>query len=390
MSDEGFFREVSEELRQDRLKSIWTRFGTAIVSVVLIVILATGAYVGWQRYSIAQANATGDRYLAAQDLVREGDIDGAIEAFRAIAEDGSGAYPELAQMSIANAEAEAGRNEDAIASYEAVANDSSVPESLREMADLRAAYLLVDHGSLDDVRARAERLTGDDNPLRYAARDAIGLAAWKAGDTETARDLYQSILEAGDAPNGISQRAGLITGLLAAGASAEAATAGTNEPGEVSATDAQASGEASTAPTDPASQTGNEDQVATEPSETEGEGASETAPASDVATTEADAASEAASPDPAAAENSAPASTPEAPTGGGASTAEDGGGAASALPDTATSPASAESEADSGAASENAEPDASGETGEPANAEDDAETVILPEPAADEGSAPNE
>ncbi|RFC66302.1 hypothetical protein DYI37_02295 [Fulvimarina endophytica] len=223
MSDESFFREVSEELRQDRLKSIWTRFGAIIIAVVAVVVLGTAGYVGWERYAQSQANASGDRYLAAQDLVTSGDVDGAVLAFRELAADGWGAYPNLARMSIANAYASEGRSDEAVAAYSEVAADSSVPAALREMADLHAAYILVDSGSVADVRAKAERLTGDDNALRYAARDAIGLAAWKAGDTEAARDLYQSIADAGDVPQGIAQRAQLILGLISGAVPAEAA-----------------------------------------------------------------------------------------------------------------------------------------------------------------------
>ncbi|MDY8110421.1 tetratricopeptide repeat protein [Fulvimarina sp. 2208YS6-2-32] len=230
MSDEGFFREVSEELRQDRLKSIWTRFGTVIIAGIVVVIVGTASYVGYQRYAVAQANSSGDRYLAAQDLVAQGDVEGAIAAFENLAADGWGAYPELARLSIANAHAADGRFDEAIAAYADVASDGSVPEALREMADLRAAYLLVDHGTLAEVRARAERLTGDDNPLRYAARDAIGLAAWKAGEVETARDLYQSIVDAGDAPGGITQRASLILGLMTAGSDGAGAVSAPAEP----------------------------------------------------------------------------------------------------------------------------------------------------------------
>ncbi|MER0237864.1 tetratricopeptide repeat protein [Fulvimarina sp. MAC8] len=396
MSDESFFREVSEELRQDRLKSIWTRFGTAIIAVIVVIILVTVGYVGWDRYSIAQANASGDRYLAAQDLVGDGDIDGAIEAFRAIAEDGWGSYPDLARMSIANAEAEAGRNQDAIASYGEVASDSSVPESMREMADLRAAYLLIDHGSLADVRARAERLTGDDNPLRYAARDAIGLAAWKAGETETARDLYQSIVESGDAPSGITQRAGLIIGLLTANEPYEAGSAQAEETADMSA------GE----PASTSDQAADEQQPAPEAS------GQEMSPETDADTEAGTAATpentSAASPDATLSEDAAdgaetaPSETTEsAPAPEAASSAEE---ITPAPADAETSSTQAEEPAatdDTSPQNENSasEPAANetgaaqlSDSGGEAEAEpvDDPETVILPEPEADQDAEPNQ
>ncbi|MEN3791537.1 tetratricopeptide repeat protein [Fulvimarina sp. MAC3] len=347
MSDESFFREVSEELRQDRIKSIWTRFGTVIISVIVAIILLTVAYVGWERYSIAEANASGDRYLAAQDLVAAGDTDAAIEAFRAIAADGWGAYPDLARMSIANAEAQAGRIDQAIASYGEVAADGSIPSSMREMADLRAAYLLVDQGSLTDVRARAERLTGDDNPLRYAARDAIALAAWKAGETETARDLYQSILDAGDAPGGISQRAGLIIGLLNANQPSQEQPAAASEETDTSDAQSDTTDSPPVEEQEPAPQSGTQD------ANDEIGSAPETTPAP-------------ANVEPSTSQSSEPAPA-ESPT----------------PQDTDAASASTRSETGEGQTSGNAVSSGAGTAA-------DSETVILPEPQADQGTETNQ
>ena len=54
MSDDSFFREVSEELRQDRVKAIWTRFGTYILAAVILVVVIINtffimrfAFKGW-------------------------------------------------------------------------------------------------------------------------------------------------------------------------------------------------------------------------------------------------------------------------------------------------------------------------------------------------------
>jgi len=42
MSDDSFIREVDEELRHDRLKSIWDRFGNLLIGLaVLVLVLAT-------------------------------------------------------------------------------------------------------------------------------------------------------------------------------------------------------------------------------------------------------------------------------------------------------------------------------------------------------------
>ncbi|WP_370640166.1 tetratricopeptide repeat protein [Aurantimonas sp. HBX-1] len=220
MSDDSFIREVNEELRQDKVKEAWTKFGRWLLIGVVILLVATAAYVGWDRYQAAQADASGDRYLVALDLAAAGKPDEAVAALEALAEDGHGAYPELARMRIGSVRAAQGQPEQAVAAFDAVAADSDAPAPLRDMAAVRAAYILVDSGTVDDVRSRVERLTGDSEPLRFPAREAIALAAWKAGDTETASGLFQQLVDDTGASNGISARARLMLDVIAGGAPA--------------------------------------------------------------------------------------------------------------------------------------------------------------------------
>lgn len=218
MSDDSFFREVDEELRQDKVKAVWTRFGAWLLGGAIAVIAITVGVVAYEHYETNQANAAGDRYAAAMRLADEGNADAAIQALQEIAGNGVGAYPALARLSIGGLEAKAGRPEQAVAAYDAVSNEADAPGGLRDMAAIRAAYVLVDSGSLDDVRQRVERLSGDSDPLRFPAREAIALAAWKAGDAETAKPLFQGLVGDSGTPSDISGRARILLDLINAGA----------------------------------------------------------------------------------------------------------------------------------------------------------------------------
>ncbi|WP_102960280.1 tetratricopeptide repeat protein [Mangrovicella endophytica] len=225
MSDEGFFREVNEELRQDRVRAVWTRFGRVIIAAAILIILATVAYVLWEQYDEAQANAAGDAYSSAVALADEGKNDEALKALDALAADGYGAYPVLARMRAAAIQETKGDSKAAVAGFDAVAADSEAPQPVRDMAAVRAGYILVDTGSLDEVRSRVERLTGDSEALRHPAREILGLASWKAGDAAGARTLFQQLLDDDQSPQGISARARLMLDVISAGDTATGAPA---------------------------------------------------------------------------------------------------------------------------------------------------------------------
>ena len=214
MSDDSFIREVNEELRQDQAKALWDRFGPAFIGLALIVVLGTAAYVGWQYWTESKANKSGDDFSAALLLANGGKSDDALAALDALEKNGYGAYPLLARMRAATVLSEKGDFTGAVAAFDEVSNDTSIPQALRDMARLRAALIMVDKGSYADVSSRAEQLTDDTNTLRHSAREALGLSAWKAGKAKDAIALFDQIASDDGAPRNIRQRATLMSELI--------------------------------------------------------------------------------------------------------------------------------------------------------------------------------
>lgn len=231
MSDDSFIREVNEQIRQERLSTFWQRFGKFVIAGVVVAVLATIGYVLWEHYRGVQAAADGDRYFAAVDLATAGDTQGSVAAFEGLVADGVGAYPHLARLRIASTLAASGDRVGALARLDEVAS-SGAPQPLRDVAAIRAAYLLVDDGTPDDVRQRVERLTNEAEVLRHPAREALGLSFWRSGDGAAARPFFQQITEDLSAPQGLSQRARLMLEVIDAGSSFEAAgpVPGTESP----------------------------------------------------------------------------------------------------------------------------------------------------------------
>jgi hypothetical protein len=214
MSDDSFIREVNEEMRKDQAKALWDRFGPIAIAAAVLAILATAAIVGYNHWVETRANRSGDAFSQALQLANEGKHDEALGALQKLEADGHGAYPTLARMRAGTVLAAGGDTAGAVAAFDEVAADSSVPSSLRDMARLRAAFLLVDSGSYDDVAARVEALTADTNAFRHSAREALGLAAWKEGRATDALSLFEQIAADEQAPQNSRQRATLMAELI--------------------------------------------------------------------------------------------------------------------------------------------------------------------------------
>ena len=214
MSDDSFIREVNEEFRQDQAKALWNRFAPIVIAAAVIIVLGVAGWRGYEYWVNSRADASGDRFSQALALGEQGKPDEALAALEVLEADGHGAYPVLARMRAATILAGKDDFQGAIREFDAVAADSGVPSSIRDMARLRAGLLLVDHGSHADVAARVESLTADTNALRHSAREALALAAWKEGKATDALALFDQIAADSAAPRNSRERATMMAELI--------------------------------------------------------------------------------------------------------------------------------------------------------------------------------
>jgi hypothetical protein len=216
MSDDSFIKEVNDELRQDQFKSLWQRYGILVAGAVFAIIAGTAGYEGWKWWRDSQASASGDQFLSALNLARDQKPDEALAALAELEKSGYGSYPVLARMRAATVLAVKGDVKAATDAFDAIAADTNVDAAIRDIASLRAAMLAVDNGTYEDVAKRAEPLTADGNAMRHSAREALGLAAFKAEKLTEAQGFFQSIADDEAAPRNIAERAELMLSVIAA------------------------------------------------------------------------------------------------------------------------------------------------------------------------------
>ncbi len=213
--NDSFIREVNEELRSDQMRKVWTQYGLIIVAIAVAIVIGTAGYRGYVYWSGLQASASGDRFLSAMKLASDNKTDEALAAFAQLEKDGYGSYPVLARMRSATLKA-ATDPKAAVAELDAVANDTKVPDAVRDVARLRAGWLLIDTAPYADVSKEVEVLTTAQNPMRHAAREALGLSAYKNGDFKQAKDWFQAIANDQATPVNVCNRARIMLDLLTA------------------------------------------------------------------------------------------------------------------------------------------------------------------------------
>ena len=194
MAQDNIFREVDEELRSDRMRNLWRRFAPYVIGAAVGVVAIVAVNEGWTWYHANNAAQSSDELYAAFDLADGGDLAAAQAQLDKLIADGTGDYPTLAEFRKAGLLAKDGSVDEAVAAYDALANDQSNAH-LRELALVLAGNLLVDSGSLADVESRVGSVAAEGSPLRNAARETLGLAQYKAGDLPAAQASFQSVID---------------------------------------------------------------------------------------------------------------------------------------------------------------------------------------------------
>ena len=213
MSDDLLFREVDEEVRREELEGLWKKYGTLFIALCIGVVAAVGGIKGWQYWQKTQAEAAGATYYDAVRLASDGKTKQA-EAALAKIKAKNGAIAIFADFKQAGALASAGKTAEAVIAYDKIAADSKTSLALKNLAQIKAAYLLANTTTLDDVKKRVDQFDNAQSPWRNAAREIIAIAAYRAKNYQLAdRKLNEIVADTG-ATQGARQRAQIFLSVL--------------------------------------------------------------------------------------------------------------------------------------------------------------------------------
>ncbi len=204
MSDaDSFIDEVTEEVRRDRMYLLLRRWGW--VGVVAVVAIVGGA--AFNEYRKARdtnlAEALGDAILSA--LAENGSSERA-ESLQAVDPASVGGDAVL-NMLLSASQAEAGSEQDAVNSLNAIATQGDLPEIYRAIASFKALLLQTDTMPVADRRQQFEALAIPGAPLRLLAEEQLALIDVAEGNTQAALDRLQALRQDAESSVDLQQRA---------------------------------------------------------------------------------------------------------------------------------------------------------------------------------------
>lgn len=200
------FEEVEERLREDKWQTFLKKWGLWIVAGVFAFAFSFGGFRAWQGYQADQAGKAAMVFGEARTKLEAGDFVGAEAAFNAAAKKAPRTYKALAHIQRSAALQGQGDLKAALIAMDLAAATARDP-SIKELAQLKAAYLAADLEDFASVETRVKPLIAESGQISFMARELLGAEAFEAGQLDKARIEFNYLTTALDAPSGVKDRA---------------------------------------------------------------------------------------------------------------------------------------------------------------------------------------
>ncbi len=215
---DSFIKEVTEEVRRDRLFKLFRRYGW--IGVLAIVLIVGGAtFNEWRKARAAsEAQAAGDAILAA---IESEDAAARADAFAALNIDDNQSRSAVLELLAADAAMDDGNLADAIARLEALSNNTSAPTPFRDLATIKTVIIGAGTIAPQERIARLNALSLSASAFRLTAMEQVALAEIELGETDAAIARLRDIVADASVTQSLRRRASQLIVALGGALTAE-------------------------------------------------------------------------------------------------------------------------------------------------------------------------
>lgn len=186
--------DLEEQEQISELKAWWAQYGKFVTAIAVVAAVASVGWQGWRWHQGGQSAEAGALYFAVQQAATQNDAQKARDlAGQLIGQYGRTSYAQLGALVSAGVQFGKGDLDNARTQLEWAAEKGG-DATLRDLARLRLAAVLLQQGALDDALARLQA-----EPVKaYAARfaDLRGDVLAAQGKPADARTAYQAAIDA--------------------------------------------------------------------------------------------------------------------------------------------------------------------------------------------------
>lgn len=215
MSD--IFREVDEDLKQERLQNLWKKYGSYLIGSIVGVILCVSGYT---YFDYTQTQKLKSEQLAFEKAIFESqniETDQALAKLEAFEKEADKNYQILTYFYKAHYLQKKKDNAQAFKVYSDIYSHKSADQSFKHLALIFGGQLLTKIEAASDKKdiiLGLENLSKGNSRWKYLALELLALENIKQGNNEKARQFVTQLIEDANSPHSSKMRAKEIKHLL--------------------------------------------------------------------------------------------------------------------------------------------------------------------------------
>lgn len=190
-------RNDTEQDQLDAFKAWWDKYGTLLLSVVLVIVVSFSGYRYWQNYSYSKA-AEASSIFEVLDMSQANGVFGEVsrEARRLMQEQPKSPYAGSAALMLASFHWQAGDVDEALDALNWLA-DSKQSADLKQVAKLRLARVYIQQADFAAAQSQIDQLNAQ--KLQASAQANVdyvaGLLALAQQNTATAHQMFKQVAD---------------------------------------------------------------------------------------------------------------------------------------------------------------------------------------------------
>jgi len=208
--------EVKEDLKREKYAALWSRYGRYVVAGAVSAVVLTALSVSWSRYQEKHYAEQGNLLYAANQSAEEGKLDAAFAKLDTLINGKKTPAAAIAALRKAALLVKEDKVEEAMAIYKAITEDGKSPGEIRELAELLYLYNVAEKNNPERGTETAERLLklSANSPWKFSAIELIAFGDLEKGNLLSAKENFEKLANAADAPSGIRNRAAEVLGSI--------------------------------------------------------------------------------------------------------------------------------------------------------------------------------
>ena len=200
------FQEVEEDIRSDKVRSIWKKYRVYIILLLLLIVCSGGIKSFWDYYKLKNLETRSENYFKAIDLINQDGGIGGIQALTTFSEQNGENENYLTMISNFTEAALRRNNNDLKNSLEiySVIINGDIDITYKDYAKIQSAEVLMELKNYKEAKVFLSEVTG--SLFSNIAKEYTGYIELYEGNTSKAKDIFQEIVDDASVQNTIKDR----------------------------------------------------------------------------------------------------------------------------------------------------------------------------------------